>query len=228
MKTLPPQSVELAKDDPYMDIINKGNDYLFNDSDAIEAKKTYDEAIALNPNRPEAYALESREATGTEPLRLIDLSLSKKPTGYAYELRANEYIHLSKFKEVIADATKALEFDDYTYHAYAYRAFAYLWFKQFAQALDDSQQALMLNSDDPQVWMLNGEALYGLGICQDAGNAFYTDVEVSNGDEEAASTFKIFQNADMSHCIDAPDDSGQEPPTPTSTPTGDPMTGVGA
>ena len=226
-ETAPPQAVEPVKDDPYTDLLNKGGNYLTDDN-PIEAKKVYDDAIVLDPDRPEAYSMESLIATGTEPLRLVNLSLSKKPTGFAYELRANEDNNLDEYEKTIADATEAIEMNDYTYHAYQYRAIAYLSNGQYTLSLDDSQQAISLNQDDPFLWREEGFALYKLGRCQEAIDAMDTAVNVSYGDPDTVKARDDFLNLDTSNCLDESKDSGQEPPASTSTPIDNSTSSVGA
>ena len=211
---------EVVKDDPYIDLINQGNGYLA-DSDYEDAAKSFDAAIALDPNRPEAYTSESIVATGTEELDLLNLALSKGSYGYAFEFRANYYTHLGKYDLALADANKAIETGVFTYRVYEYRASDYLTFRKYAEALSDSQEAIRLNPDDSQALVLKGLALYGLGICQDATYAFNDAVELSKGGEfEVDMRNEFVADFNQKVCVDESSNSDRPQTVPTTTTPG--------
>lgn len=201
-KSPPPEQAVTVPDDPYIDLVNAGNGYL-GDNDNVGATKSFDAAIALNPERPEAYTSKSIIATSTEEMRLLNLALSKAPYGYAYEFRADAYNRQDKYDLALADATKAIESGVYTYRVYKYRAADYLNFSKYAEALSDSQQAELMEPDDGQSLTLEGMALYGLGKCKDAEDAFYEAVDVSRGDVfEVNARNRFTADMDASTCKD--------------------------
>ena len=227
-KTPPPIAVEPVKDDPYMDIINEGDESWANGS-TTDAIKLYKAAEILDSSRPEAYTSEAIFATGTEEMRLLNLAISKTPPyAIAYELRADAYNSQDKYNLAVADATKAIELGGYTYHVYVYRAVAYRYLGQFAESLDDIQQALSINPDDPFSLIQESFALYGLGQCQEADDVMNNAVDVSMGDKNIVEARDNLLKLDASGCTDIPINSGQEPPASTSTPTINPVSGVGA
>jgi tetratricopeptide (TPR) repeat protein len=229
MKTPPPQVAEQVKDDPYMNLINKGGESWDNGS-TTDAMKLWREAEILDPSRPEAYTAESIPATGTEEMRLLNLAISKSSLYTpAYELRADAYNSQGKYKLALADATKAIELGGYTYHVYIYRAIDYINLNNDTLALSDSQEAIRMNPDDGQGYILAGQALYDLGMCQDAADAFNTAVDVSRGGLLEIKMRNFFLNTlNPANCVDSSNNSGQESPASTSTPTINPVSGVGA
>ena len=157
----------------------------------------------------------------------MNLAISKTPPyAIAYELRADAYNSQDKYNLAVADATKAIELGGYTYHVYVYRAVAYRYLGQFAESLDDIQQALSINPDDPFSLIQESFALYGLGQCQEADDVMNTAVDVSMGDKDIVEARDNLLKLDASGCIDI--NSEQEPPASTSTPTINSVSGVGA
>jgi tetratricopeptide (TPR) repeat protein len=213
------------KDDPYIDLVNAGNGFA-GDYNDVEATKSFDAAIAMNPDRPEAYTSKSIIATGTEVMRLLNLALSKSPYGYAYELRADAYNNQGKYKLAMIDATKAIESGNFTYHSYDYRAWDYLnpggdtiSKEDYTQALNDSEEAIQLEPDDSHAFVIAGISLYGLGACQDAIDAYNTAIDISRGGEFEVNMANIFwKNFNAKNCVDGFQDSdqGQSSTTPKS------------
>lgn len=224
-KAPPPQVAEQVNDDPYMNLINEGDESWANGS-TTDAIKLYKAAEIFDPSRPEAYTSESMFATGTEEMRLLNLAISKTPPyAPAYELRAWAYENRGKYNLALTDATKAIELGGYTYHVYVYRAIAYRYLGQFAKSLADIQQALSMNPDDPFSLVQEGFDLYGLGRCQEAADTFHAAINASPGDEDVISARDNFLTLDASHCIE---NASSTEKTPATAPTGNPMTGVGA
>ncbi|MCL5781810.1 MAG: DUF805 domain-containing protein [Patescibacteria group bacterium] len=212
--------------DPYLRLLGEGTNSL-NDGDTDGAEKLYNEAITMNPERPEAYAVKSLLATGTDAMNLLHKSIAKGETAYAYALMASNDVDAEKYKEAVADATKSIELDSTAYEPYKYRAYAYISLNQYQNALDDIQQAITYEpAPDIQLLMLEGLAYNGLGMCNEAYADFHAAVEWSKGnDQEINNTFNIFMHSDASHCID---EASSTEETPTSTPAGgNRMTGVG-
>lgn len=228
----------VVEDDPYVDLVDQGNGYL-GDGDMSDATKPLDAAIALNPDRPEAYTSKSVIANSTgnskEEMRLLNLAISKGSYGYAYEFRAHAYNEQKKYKLAMTDATNAIKTGDFTYRVYDYRAVDYLnpegpiTQDDYVHALDDSQEAIKLEPDDSQAFVIEGVALYGLGICQDSIDAYNEAVNMSNGGEfEVDMNNAFWDNFDAKNCVDDPRDSGQEQALPaTNTPGSDSESGVG-
>jgi tetratricopeptide (TPR) repeat protein len=237
-KNSSPQAPAVAEDDPYVDLLNLGKKYYEDDNDDA-AMKSWDDAVALDPNRPEAYTYQSIIANSTgdskEEMRLLNLAISKDPSyGYAYEFRANAYNNQEKYKLALADATKAIETGYFTYRVYDYRAVDYLneegstTQEGYTQALSDSHEAIKLEPDDSQAFVIEGVALYGLGVCQGAIDAYDTALDLSHGGEfEADMRNTFWDNFDAKNCVDDPRDSDQDQSLPTSTPTSDPGSGIG-
>jgi len=218
------------QDDPYIDLVNQGNGFA-GDYNDMEAAKSFDAAIAMNPDRPEAYTSKSIIATGTEVMRLLNLALSKASYGYAYELRANAYNNQGKYKLAMIDATKAIESGDFTYHVYDYQAIDYLnpagsiTQEDYEQALNDSKEAIQLEPDDSQAFVIAGLALYGLGACQDAIDAYNTAVDMSHGGKLEVDMLNSFwDNYDAKNCVDDSQDSDQNQSSTTLKSTIDPDT----
>ncbi len=227
----------VVEDDPYVDLIDQGNGYLGN-GDMSDAAKSLDAAIALNPDRPEAYTSKSVIANSAgnskEEMRLLNLSLSKGSYGYAYEFRAHAYNEQKKYKLALIDATNAIKTGDFTYRVYDYRAVDYLnpdgdiTQDDYVHVLDDSQEAIKLEPDDSQAFVIEGVALYGLGICQGAIDAYNEAVNLSNGGEfEVDMNNAFWDNFDAKNCVDDPRDSGQDQSVPTTTPMKGSDSGIG-
>jgi tetratricopeptide (TPR) repeat protein len=227
-----------VEDDPYVDLVDQGNGYL-GDGNLSDATKSLDAAIALNPDRPEAYTsmsvIANSAGNSKEEMRLLNLAISKGSYGYAYEFRAHAYNEQKKYKLALADATKAIESGNFTFRVYDYRAVDYLnpdgdiTQDDYVHALDDSQEAIKLEPDDSQAFVIEGVALYGLGVCQDAIDAYNEALDISNGGEfEADMRNAFWDNFDARNCVDDPRDSGQDQSVPaTTTPGSDLESGEG-
>ena len=201
-RTLPPPPAIQVPADSYIDLVKQGDSYLI-DNDEAKAIESWDAAIALDPERPEAYTSQSKVATGTEEMQLLNLALSKGPYGLAYELRGYANNDKEKYELAIADLTKALETGVHTYSVYESRAFSYLNLGEFALSLDDINESIRLNQEDSHAWILKGFALYGLGICYEAADAFYTAVDITKGGQfEDEMRDEFLNNFNPNHCVD--------------------------
>ena len=227
-KSPSPQSIEIAKTDPYFDLLNQGKEYLADDNVA-SATMSFDAAIALNPERPDGYTFKSSLATSTgEQMRLLNLSIAKDPNyGYAYDFRADIYFNQRKFKLSLADIEKALKIGVFTYNLYLNRTSDYLNLKDYANALNSSQEALQVDPNNSKAMLMRGFALLGLGLCGEASDSFDQAVDMSLGgvqEVQMRDTFLYMVND--AKCIDEYQDSDQGQPVPTSTPTSDPGSGT--
>lgn len=100
----------------------------------IAAVKTYQDAIALEPNNSKAYQLR----------------------GTIYMLYANQY------DNAIADFSKAIHLDEKDAESFVHRGVVYYFQQNYAKALENYDQALELDNTNAKVYYYKGNAFYNL------------------------------------------------------------------
>lgn len=135
-------------------------------SEAMTGETTEAETSASEDDIPrllkEANAA-SHHNNFQEAITLCDQVLKLKPDDMqATATRGAAYVSLGKFKEGIADLTKALDtLKNPSLHSlYGARALAYLQLNEYDKSIDDISNSLKVKTDNQQYWLIRGAAYH--------------------------------------------------------------------
>lgn len=148
------------------------------------------EAIKLNPNNAELFALKAyyyAHSISPETLKLdyesaiqaISTAIYLNPKKPEYLKKRSEY----KFKfnrplSALADIDKAIEKDNTNDSFYYYRGFIRFMMGNYRSSLPDLSQAIQLNAKAYNYFQLRGNALYNLGRYDKAYNDYSSTINL--------------------------------------------------
>jgi tetratricopeptide (TPR) repeat protein len=163
---------------------NKFKEAIIEYTKAIDVDSNYAKAYI---NRGTAYAKSGQEnkaindynnAIEINP-RAIDTCIKSNMLPNVYFFRAKVYLNQKKYKESIADFTKAIDLNPNYTNAYYGRGVAYSVLEKHNKAIDDYNKAIELTPTDPRAYLSRGvsKEKSGLSYCSDYKTACYLGQE---------------------------------------------------